>query len=483
MATLNLQSNVPLPAVASSRHVDPHKEARKRVDSAPHATPQKVEKHAQALLNEKGTTQTRQTSSSLGEVSGKSAAETKRTSFSFSSLQKKGLSSNECKKVEAFYNKWKGERLSSLSGSKYIKHHSNEAPDLPRSVVLIPEGPRKGIYMILKEEIDKGAFNVVHELITLDNGAMDKVWRVARVEDVENELEVIHHVAKKPHDFLIGDIVKFLGTWRSRLLRLRLDENEKDPIKRIQKSKQHLEKETKVNKIGMLMDRAVGGNLRKKLWDDNFCMETNPNDRKKGLKIMQKCAEMVDSLHKINLVHLDLKSENIFVGSDETLKLGDFGSTVWIGKDIGPDFGTRAFLAPEVLAAKKQCKKYRADEKADIWSLGCCFLDILSQKVPQMDWFDLFEKANSDYLENGEDYPNIEAIKNQMLPGRNDGNHSHYALHSLIDKCLSLKPQERPSAEQVAEALKNLSATLTATLTARAGSRKTKDDRSSCTIL
>ncbi|KAF2076955.1 hypothetical protein CYY_001731 [Polysphondylium violaceum] len=85
----------------------------------------------------------------------------------------------------------------------------------------------------------------------------------------------------------------------------------------------------------------------------------------------------VQALHKQHLIHRDLKSENIFISSNNSLKIGDFGlaykTTGQSGNAKGV-VGTYLYSAPEVLEGKAY------DKSADIFSLGCIFYEMITLK-------------------------------------------------------------------------------------------------------
>ncbi|KAF9433690.1 hypothetical protein BGZ76_009108 [Entomortierella beljakovae] len=87
----------------------------------------------------------------------------------------------------------------------------------------------------------------------------------------------------------------------------------------------------------------------------------------------------LEAIHNTNIVHLDLKPENIFVGSSGDLKIGDFGHSVMlpIHETDGIE-GDRRYVAPELL--NNQCGKF-----SDIFSLGVTVYEMLSNqcgKIP-----------------------------------------------------------------------------------------------------
>jgi len=85
--------------------------------------------------------------------------------------------------------------------------------------------------------------------------------------------------------------------------------------------------------------------------------------------------------HNHGIIHRDLKASNLFFGSEGQLILGDFG----IARDIheadvthdGITVGTYAYMSPEQICADKQISG-----KADLYSLGCVMVEMLTGKPP-----------------------------------------------------------------------------------------------------
>lgn len=93
----------------------------------------------------------------------------------------------------------------------------------------------------------------------------------------------------------------------------------------------------------------------------------------------------VEELHKNGVVHRDIKCANIFLTNEgNCLKLGDFGSAVKIKSHVTMPgelkgyVGTQAYMAPEVFTKTNTDGHGRA---ADIWSVGCCVIEMASGKV------------------------------------------------------------------------------------------------------
>lgn len=80
----------------------------------------------------------------------------------------------------------------------------------------------------------------------------------------------------------------------------------------------------------------------------------------------------VKHLHDHDLLHMDIKPENIFISSDNICKLGDFGLVVDLTKDVevrDAQEGDPKYLAPELMMGQ-------FGKPADIFSLGITVLEL-----------------------------------------------------------------------------------------------------------
>ncbi|KAG9233377.1 kinase-like domain-containing protein [Amylocarpus encephaloides] len=123
------------------------------------------------------------------------------------------------------------------------------------------------------------------------------------------------------------------------------------------------------------------------------------------------------------ILHRDLKPENVFLGEDNSVKLGDFGlSKIMASHDFASTYvGTPFYMSPEICAAE------RYTLKSDIWSLGCIIYELCAREPPfnAKSHFQLVQK--------------IKEGKVAPLP-------SVYSkeLNSIIKECLLVNPEKRP---------------------------------------
>jgi NIMA (never in mitosis gene a)-related kinase len=87
----------------------------------------------------------------------------------------------------------------------------------------------------------------------------------------------------------------------------------------------------------------------------------------------------IKALHNASIIHRDLKSANIFLFSDGSVKIGDMNVATIIKnqeKFATTQTGTPYYSSPEVWGDTPY------SFKSDLWSLGCMVYEMASQKVP-----------------------------------------------------------------------------------------------------
>uniref|UniRef100_A0A3B4GUT8 Myosin light chain kinase, smooth muscle-like n=1 Tax=Pundamilia nyererei TaxID=303518 RepID=A0A3B4GUT8_9CICH len=125
----------------------------------------------------------------------------------------------------------------------------------------------------------------------------------------------------------------------------------------------------------MVMEYIAGGELFERIVDENF-EHTEPT----SARYMQQILEGMQYVHKQNIIHLDLKPENI-VCVDTTgtrIKIIDFGLATELeeGKSLMVMHGTPEFVAPEVIGYEP------VGLETDMWSIGVICFILLSGESP-----------------------------------------------------------------------------------------------------
>ena len=96
-------------------------------------------------------------------------------------------------------------------------------------------------------------------------------------------------------------------------------------------------------------------------------------------KFARQIGSALDYCHKNNLVHRDLKIENILISATGNIKIIDFGlSNTWApDAQLSTFCGSLYFAAPELLNARV----YTGPE-VDVWSFGIVLYVLVCGKVP-----------------------------------------------------------------------------------------------------
>ncbi len=102
----------------------------------------------------------------------------------------------------------------------------------------------------------------------------------------------------------------------------------------------------------------------------------------RATRIAISLCEALEYIHSQGVVHRDLKPENIMVGSDDSIKLIDFGIAGQQGArrltfaKLSNLMGTPDYISPE------QVKGKRGDGRSDIYAVGVMLYEMLTGEVP-----------------------------------------------------------------------------------------------------
>lgn len=154
------------------------------------------------------------------------------------------------------------------------------------------------------------------------------------------------------------------------------------------------------------------------------------------VNIAAQLVRAVAYCHAQNVVHRDIKSQNVFLTQDGSVRLGDFGLAREVQQHLTShtDAGTDCYKPPEALTGS------RRDARAgDVWGVGLFLLELLSRRF-------MWQRESilaAAVLQRGR-----KAVKDIMaeLPHGVYG----YDLLLLVKECLHPDPAARPTAEALA---------------------------------
>lgn len=95
-----------------------------------------------------------------------------------------------------------------------------------------------------------------------------------------------------------------------------------------------------------------------------------------SLFILQQIAQGLKAIHQQNIIHQDIKPENIFISNEGEVKLGDLGFSITLDQVDQHIQGTPAYLAPEAVEGLP------VDFRSDLYSLGLVGYEMLTGENP-----------------------------------------------------------------------------------------------------
>ena len=125
------------------------------------------------------------------------------------------------------------------------------------------------------------------------------------------------------------------------------------------------------NDLNIVMEYCDNGDLCHYL-----SRQKNPLKEELIWQIFIKITIGLTAIHKMKILHRDLKTLNIFLKKDMEIKIGDLG----VAKELNQAsfantlIGTPYYLSPEM------CEDKPYNQKSDVWALGCILYELCTYR-------------------------------------------------------------------------------------------------------
>ena len=261
---------------------------------------------------------------------------------------------------------------------------------------LVSPGEASGRFRF-DRKLGQGASGTVYSALDRSNGTTVAIKRLMinqqpRLDLVANELELMKDLRGMPNIIIMLDAFLYNGE----------------------------------QELWIVMELVEGGSLTGVIEEAIFT----------EAQIARVCHDVVSALakmHERNIIHRDIKSDNVLIGSGGEVKLIDFGFAAVTEGRMGKRstmVGTPYWMAPEVVT------KQPYTSAVDIWSLGIMTLEMIDGEPPYMDQ----DPIKALYMIATIGSPEIKNPQELSAPLRN-----------FLEICLKLKPEERPSCQDLLE--------------------------------
>ncbi|KAJ8882786.1 hypothetical protein PR048_014600 [Dryococelus australis] len=163
------------------------------------------------------------------------------------------------------------------------------------------------------------------------------------------------------------------------------------------------------------------------------------------IDIGRQTAQGMDYLHAKNIIHRDLKSNNIFLHDDMTVKIGDFGlatvKTRWSGsQQFQQPTGSILWMAPEVIRMQEESPY---SFQSDVYAFGVVLYELLAGQLP---YANINNKDQILFMVGrGFLRPDLVNLRSDVPK----------ALRRLVEDCLKFSRDDRPLFRQILASLES----------------------------
>jgi formylglycine-generating enzyme required for sulfatase activity len=176
----------------------------------------------------------------------------------------------------------------------------------------------------------------------------------------------------------------------------------------------------------LVLPYCEGGSLHRRL------LEHGPMTEREIAVFISQVAQSLAYLHNKDIIHQDIKPDNVLIDSEGNYLLTDFGISSRLRSTLRKSTNTGKALTVAYAPPERFIGKMEAGKEGDIFSLGVVIFELASGDVPWMGAGGVILKADSPLPELPEGYSK--------------------GLERWMQACLSYDPSQRPTAEQLKQA-------------------------------
>eukprot|EP00760_Papus_ankaliazontas_P012088 PhM_4_TR15186/c0_g1_i1/m.46554 len=191
-----------------------------------------------------------------------------------------------------------------------------------------------------REVLGKGSFGLVYKAMNRETNEIFAMKEIVLVKDDASQIANVSREIRVMKQLDHENIVKYYGARRDG------------------------------DRLYIHMEYIDGGSIATILKD------FGPLHEKQAVMYCTQILTGLEYLHNMRVVHRDLKGENLLVDKKGRVKLADFGTSKELQTIAQTLAGTSHFMAPEVIRGTGH------DFSADVWSVGCCVIQMLTGRPP-----------------------------------------------------------------------------------------------------
>ena len=188
-----------------------------------------------------------------------------------------------------------------------------------------------------------------------------------------------------------------------------------------------------------------GGDLRNFIQDASSPSQMNTTNWALRVKIVMDVANAIYYLHSHNLMHRDIKTDNVILSENHRCVLCDFGFATFVDKSkrrmtlSSEEYGrapqrTMSFCGTDEFMSPEEMFGMRYGFPSDVFSYGILIAEVVSGKIPGV------EGHLVRYPQHGFCFEDDDELRNLMPKD------APYSLVELCIQCCAAEPDDRPTA-------------------------------------